>query len=117
MDRLNSLAFTRDRRRRLRNLPTYGEAILWHLLKGKGLGVKFRRQAGIGRYIADFYCTEKKLVIELDGPTHHTPHGKEYDARRDKFLNDQGIRVLRFTNEQCDAHYGDVILAIKSALQ
>lgn len=117
MDRLNNLAFNRERRKRLRNSPTFNEVILWNLLKGSGIGFKFRRQAGIGPYIADFYCPSKKLVVELDGPSHLLPESKAYDAERDDYMKALGIRVLRFTNEECDVHFARVIFAIKAELK
>lgn len=75
------------------------EQLLWSLLRNRRLaGAKFRRQHPIGRYIMDFYCHEKKLVIELDGGQHSEQ--QDYDQRRDIYLNQLGIRVLRFWNNQ-----------------
>lgn len=72
----NRLADT-EKRKTLRNNMTKAEAILWReLKKRKMLGFKFRRQFGIGAYVADFYCTELKLVIEIDGVTHCTDEEK-----------------------------------------
>ncbi|GAB4375360.1 MAG: endonuclease domain-containing protein [Calditrichia bacterium] len=91
----------KSRRKQLRNNSTSAEATLWRYLKGKQLqGRKFRRQHSIGNYIVDFYCPSEKLVIELDGAEHFTEHGAEYDEKRTRFLNNLGIRVIRFENEQ-----------------
>ena len=60
--------------------------------------MKFRRQHGIGRYIADFYCAERSLVIELDGDTHYTSDAQAYDRERDAFMQALDLTVLRFTN-------------------
>ena len=89
----------RDRRKSLRQNMTPAEAVLWRALKGRGAaGLKFRRQQGIGPYILDFYCPEYLLGIELDGSSHDYKY--DYDEQRTAFLNEQGIRVVRFSNEQ-----------------
>ncbi len=84
-----------DKAKSLRKNLTEAERILWSKLQGKRLGVKFRRQAPVGNYIADFVCYEKKLIIELDGGQHNE---NTYDIKRDKWLVSQGFRVLRFWN-------------------
>ena len=76
------------------------EKVLWQRIRRKQLGVKFRRQQGIGRYIVDFYCTELNLVIEIDGDSHFSDEGEEKDTMRDAFMEVLGIEVLRFTNEE-----------------
>ena len=86
-------------RRQLRNHATAAEAVLWRELKGRGLrGLKFRRQQGIGPYVLDFYCPELRLCIELDGSSHDYKY--EYDVQRTAYLREQGIRVVRYSNEQ-----------------
>ncbi|CAH1532525.1 Endonuclease domain-containing protein [Vibrio rotiferianus] len=95
-----NLKYQKPIRSRLRvNMPK-PEKVLWQRIRRKQLGVKFRRQHGIGRYIVDFYCTELNLVIEIDGDSHFSTEGKEKDAMRDAFLEALGIEVLRFTNEE-----------------
>ena len=88
------------RRKELRKNQTEPEKRFWQAARGKQLGVKFRRQQGIGHYIVDFYCAEQALVIELDGDSHFSDEGKAYDLERDNFLRAKGLRVLRFTNQQ-----------------
>jgi len=74
------------------------EDAMWKLLRDRRLaGVKFRRQAPIGRYIADFCCSALRLIIELDGGVHVLR--AESDAERDAWLTAQGFTVLRFGNE------------------
>jgi very-short-patch-repair endonuclease len=69
---------------------------MWSLLRDRRLvGIKFRRQVPIGRFVADFVCYEAKLVVELDGSQHA---GSEYDKRRDAKLARRGFQVLRFWN-------------------
>ena len=85
--------------RRMRRQPTEAEARLWQFLKGKKLmGLRFRRQHPIGRFIADFYCADAGLVIEVDGPGHTVTRTE--DAARDEFLGTQGLRVLRLSNDE-----------------
>jgi very-short-patch-repair endonuclease len=64
------------------------------------LGLKFRRQHPLGRYIVDFYCAERRLAVELDGGQHFTVEGQAYDRRRTEYLAARGVRVLRFTNRE-----------------
>ena len=97
--------------KQLRQRLTESESILWFHLRGRRCcGEKFRRQHPIGPFIVDFYCAARQLVIECDGCDHRTKEGKEYDARRDAWLESQGIRVLRFTNTQIE---NDVFAVLK----
>ena len=88
--------------RELRKESTKSEIRLWkNLLQNKQmLGYTFLRQRPIGKYIADFFCKELKLVIELDGLTHHDKAVSEKDAVKEKYLLDNGYSVLRFLDEQ-----------------
>lgn len=88
----------KEKRKELRNNSTLSERILWSKLKkGNTFNLKFRRQYSIGNYIVDFYCTELKLAIEIDGDSHFQGNNVKDEART-KFLNKQGINVIRFTN-------------------
>jgi very-short-patch-repair endonuclease len=83
----------------LRNKSTSAEADLWIMLKSRKLDSrKFRRQHSIGNYIVDFYCASEKLVIELDGNPHGEYHKIEKDIKRDQYLENLGIIILRFEN-------------------
>ena len=85
--------------REMRGRMTDAEALLWMLLRNRRIaGAKFRRQHPVGRFILDFYCVELKLGIELDGGQHSEATG--YDKFRDDWLSTQGIRTLRFWNNQ-----------------
>jgi len=85
----------------LRKNATEAETILWSKLnKNKVLGLQFRRQHPINMFIADFYCPKINLVIEVDGSIHEIPEFKVHDNGRSDFLNDNGITVIRFSNEQ-----------------
>ena len=85
----------------LRRYETEAEKILWtKLCRNQMLGLQFRRQHPLNRFIADFYCAKIKLVIEVDGNIHELPENKVYDIGRSQILNDFGITVIRFSNEQ-----------------
>jgi very-short-patch-repair endonuclease len=102
-------------RKELRNNLTPAEAILWKALQRKQLeGRKFRRQHSIGNYIVDFYCASEKLVIELDGAGHFTPEGSDRDEKRDAYLNNMGLQVIRFENRDIFNNLDAVLELIKS---
>ncbi len=86
--------FRLENRRNMNDL----EIRVWNHLRGNQLGLKFRRQHSIGPYIVDFYCPAKRLVVEVDGDTHYEPDAVEYDRRRDEFLHNQGLTIMRYTN-------------------
>jgi very-short-patch-repair endonuclease len=105
-------------RKRLRNSMTAAECVLWQSLKGRQLlGKKFRRQISIGRYIVDFYCPEARLVIELDGEGHFSITIDEYEAERTRYLEQEGLKVIRFENKQLYDNLEGVLDTIKQALQ
>jgi very-short-patch-repair endonuclease len=87
-----------DRSRRLRRDMTVSEKKLWSALKKLDLG--FRRQAPIGRYIADFAKHSAKLVVEVDGPSHDLAEDQLYDHERDEWLRSQGYRVVRVSDRE-----------------
>src|SRR5258708_25714172 len=84
----------------LRNNMTPAEMILWGHLKGSQLGAKFRRQHPLGIYIADFYCHQHKLIIEVDGSIHNIPEIANHDLERQLNIENDGMKVLRFKNEE-----------------
>jgi len=111
-------AATQEYARELRNRTTEAEQKLWSLLRNRQLkGKKFRRQHAIANYVADFYCNESKLVIELDGNFHTVAETKEYDKSRTNLLNELGITVLRFWNEEVIKDTEKVIKKISEYLQ
>jgi BirA family biotin operon repressor/biotin-[acetyl-CoA-carboxylase] ligase len=105
----------RDNARDLRKHMTDAERRLWSHLRRKQLGARFRRQAPIGRYIADFACFDPKLVIELDGGQHDEHRG--YDAQRDAWLRAQGFTVLRFWNNDALRNTEGVLERIAQVLR
>ena len=80
--------------RRLRREMSLPEVLLWQRLRGGGSGRKFRRQHPIGPYIADFYCAAVKLVIEVDGSVHDAVGRPERDEERERFIVENGLRVM-----------------------
>ena len=97
---------------------TAAECVLWQSLKGRQLlGRKFRRQISIGRYIVDFYCPEARVVIELDGQSHFSVTMDHYEAERRKYLEQEGLKVIRFENKELHDNLEGVIETIKQALQ
>ncbi len=102
----------------LRNSMTEAENVLWNQLRNSRLnGYKFRRQHPIKRFIADFYCHEAKLVIEIDGEIHHEPRNKEHDDGRTYELQESDIRVIRFTNQEILNSMSMVLNNIHIAIQ
>ena len=90
-----------DLARAMRHELTWAEKSLWCQLRNRKLaGLKFRRQQPFGNYILDFFCSEKNLVVELDGGQHDIPEEREYDLSRTEFLKSEGVEVLRFWNSQ-----------------
>ena len=87
--------------RNLRRNMTDAEMLLWSKLMGKQLkGFQFYRQKIIGNYIADFYCPESKIVVEVDGGQHYGAEGREKDRKRDDYMSKAGITVLRFSDRE-----------------
>ena len=89
----------KSERRRLRKNSTDAEVRLWSIVRDRRMaGLKFFRQYSVGPYVLDFYCTECRLAVEVDGGQHAEAHGLQRDAERDRYLSDLGIRVIRFWN-------------------
>ena len=99
-----------------RNNPTEAESLLWGYLKGKEIGVTFKRQHIIGDYIADFVCLDTKLIVELDGRYHQLPQQQISDSLRTEWLESKVYRVLRFTNEELFKNIDAVLHIIEENL-
>jgi very-short-patch-repair endonuclease len=99
--------------RQLRQTPTEAEKLLWKALRRNQLGgVSFRRQHPIGRYVLDFYCPSAGLAIEVDGGQHAAGQQKEIDVRRDQWLAANGVRMLRFWNNEVLSNLQGVLQTI-----
>ena len=99
--------------REMRREMTSCEAKLWERLRRGNLGINFRRQQVIAGFIADFYCHQAALVLEVDGPIHEA----EYDAERDRVFADHHIVTLRFTNRQVEVQIGVVLYQIRRCVK
>ena len=117
MKHILNTAFFRDIRKELRNKATPQERILWlHLRKSK-MGCKLRRQQSVGTFVVDFYCKEKRLIIEIDGFQHKEQKAKEYDILRTEYLNSVGFKVLRFWNSEIDVDIERVLRDITKEIK
>jgi adenine-specific DNA-methyltransferase len=107
------LSFARE----LRHPLTPAEKKLWDVVRARWMssGWKFRRQSSIGPFIADFYCAEVKLIVEVDGSSH--VGREEYDARRTEWLQSQGYHVIRFSNQEVHRQLDDVIGRIEQVCE
>ena len=100
------------RARELRRSMTLPEGLLWQALRKRPEGFKFRRQHPLAPYIADFYCPAARLIIEVDGESHGTDGRPAHDARRDRWLSEQGFRVLRVSVGDVMHNLDSVVTAI-----
>ena len=101
----------------LRAEMTEAEVKLWlKLRKNQLLGYKFRRQHPIFLFIVDFYCHKAKLVVEVDGKVHEDPEQQEYDENRTYELENLGLTVIRFTNEEVLKNMDHVVQQIQKQL-
>jgi very-short-patch-repair endonuclease len=107
----------RARRKALRCNAPAAECELWRHLKGKQLGVKFRRQYSVDVYVVDFYAPRAKLAVELDGDSHFRAAAAVYDQERTTYLKRFGIQVLRFTNLEVFENLQGVLHAVEDALK
>ena len=105
-----------DRAKELRRDLTPQERKLWYNFL-RGYPVKVYKQRIIESFIVDFYCAEARLVIELDGSQHYTEQGKAYDAERSAVLEQYGLLVLRFANNDVDNHFNAVCAQIDNIIQ
>jgi very-short-patch-repair endonuclease len=84
----------------LRRNQTKAELVVWKLLRNRNIhNLKFRRQHPIGPFIADFYCHELRLVIEVDGGIHSDSEVRIADQRRERYLGGLGLKIVRISNE------------------
>ena len=92
------------------------ETTLWFRLRNRELGgIKFRRQVVVGPFIADFYCAQARLIIEIDGESHSAD--PQYDLDRTLWLEDHSYRVIRFTNADVQENLPGVWEAIRAACE
>ena len=106
----------KEKRRKLRNNPTYTEKILWNSLRRRQIcDVRFLRQYSVNQFVIDFYAPKIKLAIEVDGSSHI---GKEaYDKSRQEYIEDFGIEFIRFTNEDVIGNMNKVVAQIEEVVK
>ena len=97
----------KERARLLRKNMTFAEVLIWQKIRRRALGVQFHRQVPMLNYIVDFYCHEIGLAIEIDGSSHD--HKYFYDARRQGLLEEQGVKFVRFSNDEVQHHLFSVL--------
>lgn len=103
--------------RNLRKNQTPWEKILWQRLRaGRFYNFKFKRQVVIGKYIVDFCCNEKMLIVELDGSQHNTELGKLTDLQKQNYLVKEGYTVLHFWNNDIDTNIAGVLEIIRRSV-
>jgi very-short-patch-repair endonuclease len=103
-----------ERAKELRREMTPAEKLLWHQVRAKKLGVRFRRQQVIQGFIVDFYCHKASLVVEVDGDIHDLQ--EEEDARREKVLGELALRIVRFRNDEVVGNLSVVVGEIKELI-
>ena len=102
----------------LRRNETIAEKLLWEKLRNNQLeGLKFRRQHPVNIYIADFYCHKFKLIIELDGDYHNQEEQKQKDEVRTEVLRLNGLKIIRFKNEEVEQDINQVLITIKNKIE
>ena len=106
------MAFAKE----LRNNSTKEEKRVWYDCLKK-LPYTFNRQKPFGKYIVDFFCSEAKLVIEIDGEQHYSEKGLDYDAERDAYLRSIGLEVLRYSNYEIKIYFDGVFIGISGAIK
>lgn len=105
----------REFTKQLRNNSTLSEVLLWKQIKGKALGVEFKRQVPMLEYIVDFYCQEIGLAIEVDGNIHDFRYLE--DAQRQQEIEKYGVIFIRFSNEEIKNNMFSVILSLESKIE
>lgn len=102
----------------LRKNQTPQEQKLWSLLRNKKFqNLKFKRQVPFEKYVADFFCENQKLIIEIDGGQHNFKENRLYDEERTKFFENEGYRVIRFWNKEIDENIEGVYLKIMEVIK
>jgi len=101
-----------------RSMPN-PEQVVWSRIRRKQLnGCRFRRQYGVENYVIDFYSSELRLAIEIDGNNHFTNKTKKFDKKRQAFIESYGIKFLRFTNkevtENIDGVLGEILKIVET---
>ena len=100
---------SKQRARYLRNHMTEAEWMLWRHIRGKQLGVRFRRQFPIGDYVVDFIALKTGLVVEVDGGQHYGNSQIKKDEIRTRYLDSLGLKVIRVNNREVSTNINGVL--------
>lgn len=114
-NQIHNVKGLQDARINLRKAITPEEKLLWDKLRNNKLGFRFRRQHSIRNFVADFFCSMKRLIIELDGNPHLD--NKEGDQERTNYFESLGIKVIRFWNWEVRENINEVMEKIKEELK
>jgi very-short-patch-repair endonuclease len=106
----------KSRARELRNAATPAEKEMWDILREHFKDRHFMRQKPIGYFVADFYCSKAKLIIEIDGGIHNVNNNKERDKDRTDYFSKYNLQVTRFTNDEVLKNKGLVLERLKEIL-
>ena len=107
----------RDYARELRGNSTDAERLLWYRIRAKQLNVRFRRQHIVEPFVIDFYCVELKLGVELDGGQHNDAENRVDDDTRTQRLQQSGVTVLRYWNNEVLANIDSVLMHLRSEIE
>lgn len=94
--------------KKLRGEMSLPEVLLWQRLRGRSHGIKFRRQHPMGDYVADFYCASAKLIVEIDGASHRAGDRGQRDERRDDWMTQNGMQVVRIAAKDVLANADEI---------
>ena len=115
MDRKHNKSLVHNAKELRRNM-TNEERHLWYDFL-KEYPVRFSRQKVLGRYIVDFYSASAKLIIELDGSQHFEDAGRERDVKRDEYLNNYGLNIIRIPNNEINENFDEVCEFLDKTIQ
>ena len=108
----------KEKRRKLRQYSTHAEELVWKYLRNRQmLGYKFKRQYSVDQYVIDFYCSEIKLAVELDGASHNSTEQKEYDIKRQNKLEAFGIKFERISDDELFGNPNKAFEKIEKAIK
>ena len=108
----------KEKRRKLRRYSTQAEQLVWNFLRNRQLlGYKFRRQYSVDQYVTDYYCSEIKLAVELDGASHNAIEQNKYDIKRQKELEAFGIKFVRISDDELFSNPNKAFEKIEDAIK
>ena len=114
----NASAWLHNKAIILRKTETEAEKVLWKELRNRKCGgLKFRRQHPFSKFVLDFYCHEKALAVEVDGGIHNDPEVSEHDINRTFELQNLGLKVIRFSNDDVLSNIEEVLKMIIAETQ